>query len=216
MKDPQGHDQSPGTASGLSRRSFCGGTGGAASTALAAPLPRALAEAAAAGEGGRRRGHGAGRRQITLNVNGKKNDHGGRAAGHTARFAPQLPRRHRLQARLRPRHLRSLHRHARWQGRLTRAACWPSSPGQEDRDRESLHSDGNSTRSPPLSSFDAQQCGFCTPGFVVAMRAALNKDPMPHPPRSKEGLSGNICRCGTYEQIAPMPFLLVQGRKKGG
>jgi xanthine dehydrogenase YagT iron-sulfur-binding subunit len=48
---------------------------------------------------------------------------------------------------------------------------------------------------------DAQQCGFCTPGFVVAMRAALDKNPKGTPEEIEVGLSGNICRCGTYEQM---------------
>ena len=49
--------------------------------------------------------------------------------------------------------------------------------------------------------YDAQQCGFCTPGFVVAMRAALNQNPKCTPAEMEEALSGNICRCGTYEQM---------------
>jgi xanthine dehydrogenase YagT iron-sulfur-binding subunit len=48
---------------------------------------------------------------------------------------------------------------------------------------------------------DAQQCGFCTPGFVVALRAALDKNPNASPAEIEEALSGNICRCGTYEQM---------------
>ena len=49
--------------------------------------------------------------------------------------------------------------------------------------------------------FDAQQCGFCTPGFVVAMRAVLDKNPKATPAEVERGLAGNICRCGTYEQM---------------
>ena len=48
---------------------------------------------------------------------------------------------------------------------------------------------------------DAQQCGFCTPGFVVAMRAAFDKNPGATPAEVEEALSGNICRCGTYSQM---------------
>jgi xanthine dehydrogenase YagT iron-sulfur-binding subunit len=48
---------------------------------------------------------------------------------------------------------------------------------------------------------DAQQCGFCTPGFVVAIRAALDKNPNASPADVEDGVSGNICRCGTYEQM---------------
>ena len=48
---------------------------------------------------------------------------------------------------------------------------------------------------------DAQQCGFCTPGFVVSMRAAFDQNPNATPAEIEEALSGNICRCGTYTQM---------------
>jgi xanthine dehydrogenase YagT iron-sulfur-binding subunit len=48
---------------------------------------------------------------------------------------------------------------------------------------------------------DALQCGFCTPGFVMATKALLDANPAPTPAQVREGLSGNICRCGTYNHI---------------
>jgi xanthine dehydrogenase YagT iron-sulfur-binding subunit len=48
---------------------------------------------------------------------------------------------------------------------------------------------------------DAQQCGYCTPGFVMATRAALNKKPNATIDELKHMLGGNICRCGTYQGI---------------
>lgn len=45
---------------------------------------------------------------------------------------------------------------------------------------------------------DAQQCGFCTPGFVMAAKALLERTPKPTREEVHEGLSGNFCRCGTY------------------
>ncbi len=48
---------------------------------------------------------------------------------------------------------------------------------------------------------DASQCGFCTPGFVVATKALLDKHPNPTPEQVRRGLSGNLCRCGTYHGI---------------
>lgn len=48
---------------------------------------------------------------------------------------------------------------------------------------------------------DAMQCGFCTPGFVMATRAFLNKHPGATLEQIREGLGGNICRCGTYDGI---------------
>jgi xanthine dehydrogenase YagT iron-sulfur-binding subunit len=48
---------------------------------------------------------------------------------------------------------------------------------------------------------DASQCGFCTPGFVVATKAFLDRYPNPTPDDIRHGLSGNFCRCGTYHGI---------------
>ncbi len=45
---------------------------------------------------------------------------------------------------------------------------------------------------------DAQQCGYCTPGFVVAAKGFLDKNPNPTYEQVKQGLGGNLCRCGTY------------------
>jgi xanthine dehydrogenase YagT iron-sulfur-binding subunit len=45
---------------------------------------------------------------------------------------------------------------------------------------------------------DAQQCGFCTPGFVMACKAFLDKNPNPTMAEVEKGLGGNLCRCGTY------------------
>lgn len=49
---------------------------------------------------------------------------------------------------------------------------------------------------------DASQCGFCTPGFVVACAAVLKANPKPTLEQLQRGVDGNICRCGTYEQMA--------------
>ena len=47
----------------------------------------------------------------------------------------------------------------------------------------------------------AVQCGFCTPGMVLAARALLEEDPSPTRDEIKAALSGNICRCTGYEKI---------------
>jgi aerobic-type carbon monoxide dehydrogenase small subunit (CoxS/CutS family) len=59
---------------------------------------------------------------------------------------------------------------------------------------------------------DALQCGFCTPGFVVAGTALLAKNPHPTLDQIKAGLAGNICRCGTYGRI----FEAVQAASQAG
>jgi len=59
---------------------------------------------------------------------------------------------------------------------------------------------------------DASQCGFCTPGFVVACKAMLDKHPDPTPDDLLHELSGNICRCGTYAGIRGA---IAQAARKG-
>ena len=48
---------------------------------------------------------------------------------------------------------------------------------------------------------DAQQCGFCTPGFVVASTALIARHPNPDRETVHRELGGNLCRCGTYAGI---------------
>ena len=50
-------------------------------------------------------------------------------------------------------------------------------------------------------SHDAAQCGFCIPGFVVRSAALLGENPHPTRDEIQAGLSGNLCRCGTYSKI---------------
>ena len=48
---------------------------------------------------------------------------------------------------------------------------------------------------------DGGQCGFCTPGFVMAARALLDSNPSPTDDEIREALSGNLCRCNAYGRI---------------
>jgi len=45
------------------------------------------------------------------------------------------------------------------------------------------------------------QCGFCTPGMIMSVKALLNKNPNPSEEEIKEGIQGNLCRCTGYTQI---------------
>ncbi len=47
----------------------------------------------------------------------------------------------------------------------------------------------------------AVQCGFCTPGMILAVKGLINSTPHPTREQIQEGLSGNLCRCTGYEQI---------------
>ena len=48
---------------------------------------------------------------------------------------------------------------------------------------------------------DAFQCGYCTPGQIMAVEGLLRANPNPSPEEIRRGLSGNLCRCGTYDHI---------------
>ncbi len=63
---------------------------------------------------------------------------------------------------------------------------------------------------------DAQQCGFCTPGFVVACESLLRDDPDPTPERVCDGLGGNLCRCGTYDGVKRAVLEAAKAKRGGG
>lgn len=62
---------------------------------------------------------------------------------------------------------------------------------------------------------DGMQCGFCTPGFVMAVRAFLNKHPQSTEEEIRAGLNGNICRCGTYANVIMAAIEVVKGGARG-
>ena len=57
----------------------------------------------------------------------------------------------------------------------------------------------------------AVQCGFCTPGLVVAVHDLLRRIPTPSDPQIREALAGNLCRCTGYEQILAAVRLAMRG-----
>jgi carbon-monoxide dehydrogenase small subunit len=52
-----------------------------------------------------------------------------------------------------------------------------------------------------FADLGAAQCGYCTPGFLIAARALLDETPHPSRGEIREALSGNLCRCTGYQQI---------------
>jgi carbon-monoxide dehydrogenase small subunit len=48
---------------------------------------------------------------------------------------------------------------------------------------------------------DAVQCGYCTPGMLIAAKALLDRDPAPSEGRIRTWLAGNLCRCTGYDKI---------------
>jgi xanthine dehydrogenase YagT iron-sulfur-binding subunit len=208
MNDSQG--KPPGT--GISRRGFLTGTGAAAAAAagLAPPQP---ADAAQAG-GEKAAQFGPAPVRVELTVNGKK---------LTATVEPRVTLLDALRDYL------DVTGCKRVCDRGTCGACTVlldgkpvyscsmlalEARGREVKTAEALAGVTEIDRVPAaFVEADAQQCGFCTPGFVVSLRAALDKNPAATPTEIEHALSGNICRCGTYEQ---MRHAIDQLTKKGG
>jgi carbon-monoxide dehydrogenase small subunit len=62
----------------------------------------------------------------------------------------------------------------------------------------------------------AIQCGFCTPGMVLAAKALLDENPNPTEEEVKLGLSGNLCRCTGYVKIVEAVLAAAEMTRKGG
>lgn len=60
----------------------------------------------------------------------------------------------------------------------------------------------------------AVQCGFCTPGLVVAVTDLLERDPSPDEVTVREALSGNLCRCTGYQKILDAVALAAERRRE--
>ena len=63
---------------------------------------------------------------------------------------------------------------------------------------------------------DALQCGFCTPGQVLAAIALLDENPNPTEAEVRRGMSGNLCRCGTYPKIVRAVLAAADGTSANG
>src|SRR5437868_14285956 len=208
MNDSQGTPR----GGGISRRAFLRGSGAvAAATALAQqPLPNAAAAPAPAGAPG----YGPGALPIELSVNGAKMN---------TTVEPRVTLLDALRNYL------DVTGCKRVCDRGTCGACTVMLDGKpvyscsmlaleaQDhaiRTAESLVQ--GDTLDPVPAAFvrhDAQQCGFCTPGFVLAMRAVFDANPRPTPAEVEKGLAGNICRCGTYEQMRDAIYALCNQRR---
>ena len=63
-----------------------------------------------------------------------------------------------------------------------------------------------------LSEAGSIQCGFCTPGFIMAAEALLRRKPHPTKEEIREAISGNLCRCTGYHMIVDG---IIEASKKG-
>jgi carbon-monoxide dehydrogenase small subunit len=60
----------------------------------------------------------------------------------------------------------------------------------------------------------AAQCGFCTPGMLMSAKALLDRNPKPTREEILEAISGNLCRCGAYQEIVESIAAVASGRGK--
>lgn len=188
--------QSSSSNSGLSRRDFLKITGVSAAAPLVAGAVAVVAEPQQPSV------QGPGKVPVTLNVNGKK---------YTAQLEPRVTLLDALRDQF------ELTGAKRVCDRGACGACTVLMDGKAVYSCSILAIDAQSKPiitveglgepgklHPVQQAFvdnDAQQCGFCTPGFVVACKAFLDQHPSPTLEQIKHGLSGNYCRCGTYAGI---------------
>lgn len=214
MNDPHNH-QPP---SAVSRRAFLKGGGLAAAATALGQAPPALADIKVSSDGALRTpiALGPGAVQVQLSVNGKQ---------MTTKVEPRTTLLDALRDFL------DVTGCKRVCDRGSCGACTVlldgkpiyscsmlavEAQGRAIKTAEALAADGQLDPVPAaFVKYDAQQCGFCTPGFVVALRAAFDANPNATPAEIEEALSGNICRCGTYQQMRDAIAALCQNQGKG-
>ena len=86
----------------------------------------------------------------------------------------------------------------------------PLTQGREIQTVESLGGDDPVQRA--FVETHAFQCGYCTPGMVLAARRLLEENPSPNEEDVRLGLAGNLCRCGSYVKIVEA-VLLAAGKE---
>jgi xanthine dehydrogenase YagT iron-sulfur-binding subunit len=181
--------------SGRSRRDFLRGSSLAAATAvLTGPATAALDEAKAAEEGPKVL---SGEVEVTLDVNGEKK---------TCKVEPRSTLLDTLRNRL------DVTGPKRVCDRASCGACTTIVDGHPVYSCTTLAVSCQGKTIETLEGFDTGEngvphafhqndglmCGYCTPGFVTACKALLDRNPNPTLEEVRRGLDGNICRCGTY------------------
>ncbi|MEU0672775.1 (2Fe-2S)-binding protein [Streptomyces sp. NPDC006172] len=89
----------------------------------------------------------------------------------------------------------------------------------EDAGRTAAHPGDETELSPVQQAFidaGAVQCGFCTPGLLIAADEMLERDPDPSDADIREALSGNLCRCTGYEKIMDAVRLAAARQQEAG
>jgi xanthine dehydrogenase YagT iron-sulfur-binding subunit len=196
MKDDDA--RAPGTTSGFSRRDFM------KISAVTAAVPLVLGTNVVEAAGEEVTIHGPGKVPVTLNVNGKK---------LSADLEPRVTLLDALRERF------DLTGAKRVCDRGACGACTVLLDGKPVYACAVLAIEAlaeGDALSPVMQAFvahDAQQCGFCTPGFVVATTHFLQQHPKPTAEDIRHGLSGNYCRCGTYDGIRAVALAHAGGKQ---
>ncbi len=206
MKDDDA--RKPETASGVSRRDFM------KISAVTAAVPLVLGPKVVEAAGEDVAVHGPGKVSVTLNVNGKK---------LSAELEPRVTLLDALREQF------DLTGAKRVCDRGTCGACTVLLNGNPVYACSVLAIDAQGAKittieslaegdklSPVMQAFvehDAQQCGFCTPGFVVATTHFLQQYPKPTADDIRHGLNGNYCRCGTYDGIRAVALAQAGGKQ---
>ncbi len=90
----------------------------------------------------------------------------------------------------------------------------------EGRDVTTIKGLGNSDSPDPLQKAFIEtggaQCGYCTPGMIIAAKALLNENPEPSLDDIKKALSGNLCRCTGYTKIFEAVQIAAEDLRKEG
>jgi xanthine dehydrogenase YagT iron-sulfur-binding subunit len=206
--------QKPDEQNGLSRRNFLKTTGAAVSAGVVVGAAADLLSAQAPAKSGLA---GPGEVPITLRINGK---------ARNLSVEPRVTLLDALRDRL------DLTGAKKVCDRGTCGACTVLINGKaiyscttlaiEAQGREILTIEGIAPEGQlhPISAafvkHDAQQCGFCTPGFVMACKGFLDKNPHPTAAQVQHGLGGNLCRCGTYIGVRAAVLDAAASAGKGG
>jgi xanthine dehydrogenase YagT iron-sulfur-binding subunit len=98
-------------------------------------------------------------------------------------------------------------------------SCTTLAIDAQGKNIETIEGFTSDTKMHPVSAafvqHDGQQCGYCTPGFVVAAKNFLDRHPNPTYEEVEKGLGGNLCRCGTYVGVRAAVLEAAKNMKGG-